>query len=341
MNAGITMCLVLVLSVLAQAAKAADTDDCRPRLMGHVEAQVSDRGPLLLAGSLNGHDVWFELRTFDGFSLIREAAVTAVGLTATDLPKAASGGSRIASMSLDAKAGGKAIEHYVKMTDMKLGQIKIPGLEALVVPAKDEDTLPYYRDRPVAGTIGGKLFSVSDAEINLAEHRVSFFRQFECKGEPVYWGGEFTILPVFFDAAGSLMFPMELDGQKVDTSLVGGMRDTRLDEHVTRKFFGFDSSSPGVEKLPGVGGAADMSFKAMSLTAEGLNIRNTRIRLRPGSSCALTSRSDHTRAIGYSDCFNTVPMALGTDLLSQLRIYIASKQGKIYISKAATAAPSP
>jgi hypothetical protein len=336
------VCLAFALILGMQSAHAAQPARCELRLLGHVEAQVHEGGALLLAGSLNGHDVWFELRTFDGFSLIREAAVSAVGLAATDLPRDASGGSRVATRTLDARAGGKkALDRYVKMTDMQLGRIKAPNQVALVVPATGTDALPYYRDRPVVGTIGGKMFSVTDAEINLAANRVSYFEQSDCKDDPVYWSGEFTILPMYFDATGSLLFPMELDGQKVDTSLVGGTRDTRLDENVTRRYFGFDSTSPGIEKLPATDGGEEASFKAMSLTAEGLNIRNTRVRLKQGNKCRLTSSGVQSRAIGYTDCLNTVPMALGTDLLKQLRIFIASKKGKIYISKAADAAPSP
>jgi hypothetical protein len=340
MKGRFTWYLAMILAACIGPGAAAAPGRCELHLLGDVEAQVSPTGALLLAGSLNGHEVWFELRTSDGIALIREAAVSEVGLATSTLQSNASGGSRITTSPFHSNSSGKNIERFAKMTGMQLGPIKVPGFEALVVPAPG-DELPHFRDRPIVGTVGGSLLTLSDAEISLAEHRVRFFRQSECKDDPVYWDGEFAILPLHFDYLGSLLFAMELDGQKVDTSLVGGTRESRLDEGVTRKFFGFDSTSPGIEKQSVAAGKEQASFKAMSLTAEGLNVRNTRIQLRTASHCTLTAHSDQGHAIGYDNCNNIVPFTLGTDLIRQLRIYIASKKGKIYISKVVAAAPSP
>jgi hypothetical protein len=69
----------------------------------------------------------------------------------------------------------------------------------------------------------------------------------------VYWGGEFTAVPIYSDRSGLMTFPMELDGKADETSFATGTRFSMLDSYVTRRFFGFDEASDGVDRetLPG------------------------------------------------------------------------------------------
>jgi len=41
-----------------------------------------------------------------------------------------------------------------------------------------------------------------------------------------------------------------------------------------------------------------------------------------------------SRASGFENCLNKVPLTIGTRLLQQLRLYIASQEKKIYITRA-------
>lgn len=76
----------------------------------------------------------------------------------------------------------------------------------------------------------------------------------------------------------------------------------------------------------------------MTLAAEGLNVRNARIRLdtEKAAHCKLGRRDV---GIGYDNCMNTVRLVIGTDLLKQLHVFVASKQNRIYFSAPAAASP--
>jgi hypothetical protein len=73
----------------------------------------------------------------------------------------------------------------------------------------------------------------------------------------------------------------------------------------------------------------------MSLTGHGLGIRDAKVRLRTGGSCQLTDSTPGYGAIGYSACINVVPFYLGTDLLSQLRIYISRERKTVFATSSA------
>src|SRR5262249_37734767 len=54
---------------------------------------------------------------------------------------------------------------------------------------------------------------------------------------------------------------------------------------------------------------------------------------RGGPRC-VPSTSRDSGAIGFDGCVSFVPLELGTDVLSQLRIYLATKEQRVYITRA-------
>jgi hypothetical protein len=79
-------------------------------------------------------------------------------------------------------------------------------------------------------------------------------------------------------------------------------------------------------------GSVGSLYQTMSLTGSGLQIKDARVRLARDIKCKLTGSTPGYGAIGYSNCVNRVPFALGTDLLSRLRIYISLARKTVYIS---------
>jgi hypothetical protein len=241
------------------------------------------------------------------------------------------------------KRNGERLTRFVKLDDVSVGGLKLLSRAAPMVPEPDRNE-PYRVDgKVILGIMGSTLVRSLDAELNLAARELKLFKPFGCfDSTPVYWGAEAAELPMRFDVAGTLVFTLELEGKKVEASLMAGERMSSIDTNATRKFFGFDENSPGVELLSTDEGADRGLFHAMSLTGPGLGIEGARIRLRTGGTCELSKSVPGSGAIGYTECINRVPFNLGTDLVSQLRIYIARKREKVYITRvtgAGAAAP--
>ena len=45
-----------------------------------------------------------------------------------------------------------------------------------------------------------------------------------------------------------------------------------------------------------------------------------------------TITTDGDGAVGFASCFGVYPLTLGLDVLKELRVYIASKEGKMYFT---------
>jgi hypothetical protein len=314
---------VLVLFSASWIAEAkAENPDCEPQLLAQLQLHVSPAGGVFVPASIGGKEVFFQLSIGSGLSWLFESSVKSLGLKA----KRRNGG---AGMTYD----GKRITHYVALEGLKLGDFGLNTRLAPILPQPEVESPQILEGKLVLGIMGSTLFRNVDAELFLAERRLKLFKPFRCMSRsPVYWGGEVAELPLHFDAAGTLVFILELDGKKVEASLLTGGRASMIDVNATRQFFGFDEASAGVEVVQVDGEAPRSLFHAMSLTGRGLGIKDAKVRLASGPSCKLSGSTAVYGAIGYSDCINVVPFRLGTDLLSQLRIYISRVRETLYVS---------
>jgi hypothetical protein len=320
--------LVVILVLLAAAPMAASGDAnpaCESQLLAQATLHVTPAGEVFMPATIDGRDVYFRLSIGSGLPMVLESAVKSLGLQA----KRRNGG---ASMS----SGGNRITHFVMLEETKIGAFRLLARAAPVIPQPGVEAPPMVQGKPVVGYMGSTLFRNVDAELHLAERQLKLFKPFRCRSRsPVYWGGVAAELPLRFDPAGALIFTLELDGRKVEAGLLAGESISTIDVNATRKFFGFDETSAGVEVVQAEGENPRSLFHAMSLTGQGLGISNARVRLRGGSQCKLTGSTPGYGAIGYADCINRVPFNLGTDLLLQLRIYISREREKVYVSAAA------
>jgi hypothetical protein len=76
-------------------------------------------------------------------------------------------------------------------------------------------------------------------------------------------------------------------------------------------------------------------YRAMRLTAPGLTVSDTRIRLsvpRQLGGCILETRGRKGGGVGYTGCENVYPMSLGRNILTQLRLYFATKEQILYFT---------
>ncbi len=324
--------MLAATGLLPQVARAA----CEMKQFASIDIDITPNGGVLVPLQINGHDVWMSLNMSSGMPIIGPQTLQMLDLkpipvTATNL-----------------YSNGNRITRQVKVDSLRMGNANFTDWMLYVNPGEGRPA-PMYKGRPNVGVLSAVFMNVVDMELNMAEHKMNLFQHTKCKGEAVYWGGASTALNLFTDAAGLMYFPMEIDGKRVETSLNTQDRRSLLSERVTQDFFGFRIGSPGVrtETVRAQNGKQiTLGLKEMSLSAKGLDLADLTFTIQGDRAprCAPTTNRE-SGGIGFDRCNSIVPMELGTDVLQKLRIYIASKENKIYFTRvgpgpASSAAPS-
>jgi hypothetical protein len=324
--------LTAIAVLLLFAAGPLLAKECEQKTYGSIDIEFNDSGGVMVPVKINGQDVWMSLDMSAGVPIVFKASAEALGLKP------------VAWNAVEMTAGSRKITQKVVVDSLRIGGANFVKWDMYVYPHSESDalaSLQQFMGKPVLGTLSANFMQAVDLELNLAQKKMSLFTQTRCSNSgAVYWGGEVTSVDLFNDPAGLMVFAMELDGKRVEASLYTQGRTSVLSEAVTKRFFGFDRNSDGITRQDNGNGGETASYRAMGLTARGLAMKNVAIRLKEDvkSSCVPSSSERNTRAIGFNGCFNIAPLSIGTDLLRKLRIYIASKEGKIYFTRTEPAA---
>jgi hypothetical protein len=322
--------LGLELSAQAQEPKLPAPDNsCGMKKLATVEVGGSEIGQLLVPVTMAGHDVWMSLALQGGILTLYGAAIANWHLETIPMAN----GSRYITFN------GKQV-HDMVHADFTLGGHGFRQWPMIVVPAADLPVVPSYEGKPIVGQLAAVILTAVDTELDLAQNRITLFEQVKCGSDAVYWGGSVTAIHFEFDQTGLLHFPMLLDDQEIQTSLDTSAKASRISSEVTKKFFGFDEHSPDVQSEALPDGTHSHSYRAMDLSAKGLEIKNARIELWPTKICRPDRSVSRLDGIGCTDVYGITPFAIGTDLLKQLHIYIATKEHMIYFTRVDAPAPN-
>ena len=316
---------VVMALMLASVAKAA----CNQKLYASVLVEFNDNGGIMVPVRADGQGVWMVLDLAGGIPTAYQQTAAQLGLKA------------VRATDIDATAGGRKIEQKVVVGSLQIGGANFTKWDLYLLPGSEGDA-PQFQGAPILGGLTARFMTVVDVELNLAERRINLFSQVKCGPSAVYWGGEVASADLYHDGSGLMLFPMEVDGKRVETAFRTQSATSQISEAVTSRFFGFDRDSEGItrEQLPG--GAEIASYRAMGLTSRGLDMKNVPVRLLDDRDwkCVPTTSDRNSRAIGFDQCMSRAPLSIGTDLLRKLRVYIASKEGKIYFTRAGEPAPA-
>jgi hypothetical protein len=323
------LCLGLAASAQADEPKLpAANKSCPMKTLATIEVRGTQHGRFLVPVSIAGHDVWMGLDLKGGILVLYGAAIADWHLQTIPMEN----GARSITVN------GKAI-HEMARVDFTLGSHGFRQWPMVVVPASDFDTLNTYEGKPVVGQLSSIFLMAVDAELNLAQNKITLFEQVKCGSDAAYWGGPVTGIHFEVDPTGLLHFPMLLDDQEIQTSLDTYQPSSRISSEATKKFFGFDEQSPEVQSDLLADGTRSQSYRAMALTAQGLQIKNSKIELLPMKDCHPDRLLSRLNGIGCEDVYGMTPFTIGTDLLKRLRIYIASKEHMIYFTRVDSPAP--
>lgn len=303
------------LAMLAFAlASGPSRATCKLELISSVDVQLGGAGAVLLPVKVNGHDTWMVLQMSSGISLVNRKVAEQLDMEFQEQRKFQSN-----------QGNGRYFPQMSIVASMQVGATNFAGWSLYVLPPSDQPP-PMFRGRPVLGPLSSQITLAADMELDLAHGKLNLFKQTSaCDGGQAYWGGEVTAVPLYVDQSGLLVFPVEVDGKAVEASLNTQGRFTVMSQKVIKKFFGKDSGKAGAQ--PG--------FRTMSLTAKGLEMSDIQVRLLDDgkSPCVATTTDRQSKAIGFDQCLSQAPLSIGTDVLKRLRIYIATKEGRIFLTR--------
>lgn len=311
---GFTRILVLAMAMLGLLPHAVHAA-CKLELISSVDIELGPAGAVLLPVKINGHDTWMVLQMSSGISLVNRKVAEQLGMEFQEQRK----------FQTDT-GNGRYFPQMSIVGSMLVGATNFAGWSLYVLQPSNQP-VPMFRRLPVLGPLSSQITLAADMELDLANRKLNLFRQTSaCDGGQVYWGGEVTAVPLYVDSSGLLVFPVELDGQSVEASLNTQGRGTVMSQKVVSKFF---------RKQPPRASSQGDAFRLMSLTAGGLDLDDIDVRLLDdrNSPCVPTTSDRHSKAIGFDQCISQAPLSIGTDLLQRLRIYIATKEGKIFFTR--------
>ena len=134
-----------------------------------------------------------------------------------------------------------------------------------------------------------------------------------------------------------------LDAKRIEASLNTQGPRTRLSEVIARRFFDFKRDAPGPAPAAGRAPGQIVGTRTMGLNSRKVSLPDVQVHIIDDTQrdCEYAQSARGSNAISFKNCFGIVPFEMGTDLLKQMRIYLASKEERVYFTlNAAPSAPA-
>ena len=324
------MLATLLLSSV-NAAPAAAGAACGPlKIMATMDVKPDGAGRPMVTAVINDKPVALLVDTGGGLSSLTKRAVRELNLQTSE--------SRIRMTNI--AGGSENLE--ARLPSIALGNLRVEGPYFMVLPGPDEGGREI---ETFGGLLGSEMLRNVDFDFDFAANKINLISQDHCAGNVVYWPATaVAVVPFTFSAAGHITFRMELDGRRVNAMLDTGAAITVLNLDIARRTFRVDVNAPDVEKVGEIGRSQTSVYRRRfkAIAFEGVTVTNPMITMYPdlmgGSSLGETRTGSIIR-----DARGGLPdVILGMNVLSEMHVYIASKERKLYITAATPqSAPAP
>jgi clan AA aspartic protease (TIGR02281 family) len=221
---------------------------------------------------------------------------------------------------------GLVVNKMVEVESLKLGNLSTKGTMKLVL-------LPEGMMSPSdAGMLAPDVMQNYDVEFDFFRGKFNLFAPHQCKGV-VYWTADnFAAMPMKLDNDWHIMVSANLDGKEVAVILDTGSDSSFMNLDAARDLFGWDEKDPRLklvttEQINNGSKAQIYNFPFADLDFEGIAVKYPSIQLIPKEHFWRFDR-------------NSTEIVLGMNVLRQLHIYAAYKEGVLYITAAEAGLPS-
>jgi hypothetical protein len=311
----VLVCSTPAVLLANEAQISAQQGSCALHQLVALNLEVSENGRFLVPVKINSIPTYLYLEIGDSFSELFQQSAGRFKLLESEIGK-----------GIGIMRGARPIQRFAD-ADLTIGELSYPQERFLIDPL-DETSGTNVRPE-VIGILGMDLLWKTDLELDLAHHKLGLYKHSNCWNQIIGEAGHYNVVPLQRDAFGNIFFPMELDGRKLEALLTTGSPETTLSTDVTKRVYGFDKDSSGIETTTDGSGHKTAQYRAMKLTASGLTLTDEKVRLiePPNNSCHLARKGD---VIGYTGCLYRYPLRLGSDVLSRLHVYIATQNNLMY-----------
>jgi len=293
------------ISLIGPTLSYAQESGCKPKQYAELAVTYSPGGGVILPVTIDGKPENMVLDLSFPYVVISPAVISELGL-------------KVFHASAVFNLGGRPSNSFTKVSDLRIGGVSYPGWDLLINTGQDASETPEPGE-PI-GSIGWELFHYFDLELDLGHDKVRIFSDQHCRGvPPVYWTHSYSELALRPSPLKTLYFVMQADGKNLETTLAANSNTTLIFAEVTKVAYGWDETT------------SEQGYRTMSLSSPGLKITDARVRVVRLNRCSLIGL-DRDGAYRFSDCFGIHPLKLGVDVLKKVRIYMAVKAERMYIS---------
>jgi predicted aspartyl protease len=323
--------LGLAAATLTLPAIAAECTDLN--LFAALDVKMLPSGRPAVEGMIGDRPETFLIDTGGVISMLTPRAVHELNLTTV----------RARDRVAMAVVSGARSDQMVQLPSITVGRYHQDKPYFYVLPGKynpDDKRQPEF-----AGIIAPDFLQHFDVDFDFAVSKLNLISQDHCDGKVVYWQAPaVAVVPMQLDRGGHIKFQMQLDGTKVNAALDTGASSTTMNLTVARQAFHIDVDAPDVVKIGELRGRYTANIyrrRFKSLAFEGVTIINPMIDLLPDLLSGANPGTPRTGSIIREE--KALPdVILGMSTLSQLHLYVAYQERKVYITAAGPpAAPAP
>lgn len=243
---------------------------------------------------------------------------------------------------------GQSENLEARLPSLTLDNLKLGETTFMVLPGDENASDP---DVDVFGGIfGSEMLPVVDFDFDFAANKINLFSQDHCIGNVIYWRAPATapaiaVVPMVINDAGHITLRVELDGRRLNALLDTGASATFLNLDLARRAFRVDLNAPDVERAGEVTGGYSAGvyrrrFKTLALN--NVTIASPMITMFPDMMTGMTSNAPRTGSLIREDRGLLPDIILGMDTLSQLHVYVASRERRLYVTAASPqTSPAP
>jgi hypothetical protein len=207
--------------------------------------------------------------------------------------------------------GTLKLDSYVKTGDFAIGHAHGKNFEFFV-----EDP----NDSFVDGTLGPQVLAAYDVDLDFGHGKVNLLSPDHCPGKAVYWADNAATVPIQIRDGAQIRIPVTIDGKEIMAVVDTGAHTSFITMRAARRYLDVDEKNPAL-KLRGnipvngmFGPVYNYPFKSLSFG--GVTVNNPHIEMVADK------------------VWNGTDLLIGIGILRQLHLYIAYKEGKMYITPA-------